>query len=190
MCAYCACDWTVQAGREDGFDSWRSESWVDQKADARRPYGDSTNDRQNNERARKSDVERSQFDLKLSPLRSEQDHRPGRRSYDEREGRREERVVNEGVRGHWRRPDNSSQSSFPPPIRSGKASLGEDSPSVRVEQPQSNGGSQTSGLHLTSPVSFKFFLAGIYCTLEIFQLDSYCSDILLVFLEMKYRRFV
>jgi hypothetical protein len=157
-----------QAGREDGFDSWRSESWVDQKADARRPYGDSTNDRQNNERARKSDVERSQFDLKLSPLRNEQDHRPGRRSYDERESRCEERVVNEGVRGHWRRPDNSSQSSFPPPIRSGKASLGEDSPSLRVEQSQSNGGSQTSGLHLTSPVRFKLFLAGIYCMLEIF----------------------
>ncbi|CAM6050193.1 unnamed protein product [Sphagnum compactum] len=144
-----------QAGRENGFDSWRSESWVDQKADARRPYGDSTNDRQNNERARKSDVERSQFDLKLSPLGNEQDHQPGRRSYDEREGRREERVVNEGVRGHWRRPDNSSQSSFPPPIRSGKASLGEDSPSLRVEQPHSNGGSQTSGLHLTSPAGFR-----------------------------------
>ncbi|CAM6029161.1 unnamed protein product [Sphagnum balticum] len=143
-----------QGGREDGLNSWQPESWADQMADVHRPYGNSADNRRNNQRARKSDVERSQFDLKRSPLRSEKDHQMGRRSYDEREGRREEKAANE-VNRDWRRPESSRSSSHEgtsPPIHSVKDILGEDPPSLHVDQPQANGHAKTPSLPLTSPV--------------------------------------
>jgi len=147
-----------QGGREDGLNSWQPESWADQMADVHRPYGNSADNRRNNQRARKSDVERSQFDPKRSPLRDEKDHQIGRRSYDEREGRREEKTANE-VNRDWRRPESSRSSSHEgtsPPIHSVKDILGEDPPSLHVDQPQSNGHAKTPSLPLTSPVRQEF----------------------------------
>ncbi|CAK9201490.1 unnamed protein product [Sphagnum troendelagicum] len=123
-----------QGGREDGLNSWQPESWADQMADVHRPYGNSADNRRNNQRARKSDVERSQFDLKRSPLQSERDHQIGRRSYDERDGHHEGKAANE-VNQDWCRPESSRSSSHEgtsPPIHPVKDILGEDPPSLHV----------------------------------------------------------
>ncbi len=167
-----------QGGREDGLNSWQPESWADQMADVHRPYGNSADNRRNNQRARKSDVERSQFDLKRSPLRNEKDHQIGRRSYDEREGRREEKAANE-VNRDWRRPESSRSSSHEgtsPPIHSVKDILGEDPPSLHVDQPQSNGHPKTPSLPLTSLVRQEF-LSWWNCHNAILHLeDVRCFD--------------
>lgn len=111
--------------RKPGFQSPSSD---DQMSD-RRP-----NDRFN-DRARKSDVGGYQNE-KRSPNRFEPD-RPPRKSYDDREGRRDEKAVPETTRERAKPPvrpfsfRNSDDDG--PPVRSVKEILGDDVPSLRVD---------------------------------------------------------
>lgn len=126
----------TQGGRDD-YDRRRPEI---RKPGLQSPSrDDQANDRlpndRFNDRARKSDVGGYQNE-KRSPNRFEPD-RPPRRSYDDREGRREEKAPPEATRDRAKPPvrpfsfRNSEDDA--PPIRSVKEILGDDVPSLRVD---------------------------------------------------------
>ncbi|XP_024368180.1 uncharacterized protein [Physcomitrium patens] len=122
-----------QEGGRDDFESRRP--------DVRKPgfqspsRVDQSHDRRNSDRARKSDVG-GYLNEKRSPNRFEPD-RPPRKSYDDREGRRDEKVISEASRERAKPPvrpftfRNSEDDG--PPIRSVKEILGDDVPSLRVD---------------------------------------------------------
>ncbi|XP_024378858.1 uncharacterized protein [Physcomitrium patens] len=109
---------------------------------------DQNNDRRNNDSARKSDVEGC-YSEKRSPSGFEPD-RPPRKSYNDRERRRDEKTNPEASRAREKLPVRPFISRNPeddgPPIRSVKEILGNDVPTLRVDAI----GNQLSGTTLAS----------------------------------------
>lgn len=153
---------------QDNYDSRRSDARFERKPDPRSPsYEDRSNERRTNDQfndraaARKSDVEPRHFNEKRSPGRFEAD-KPPRRSYDDRDGRRDERAHTEGTRD---RPKADAQpfslqysEDNAPPIWSVKEILGDDIPTLRVDQKHSNGRSHnpTRSLPGSLPAPVRF----------------------------------
>lgn len=125
----------LQGDRDDN-DTRRPDPRNDRKLEFQSPSReDPGGDRRNNERfsdrARKSDVG-GHYNEKRSPGRFEAE-KPPRRSYDDREGRRDEKTSSEIARAKPpSRPLSRNSEDDGPPIRSVKDILGDDVPSLRV----------------------------------------------------------